>query len=89
MKTPAVKIPQPHGGALNAGGTPGNSGGKPGRSGRPRSALRERAFGSFEERLAVLEKIADNDDAQDSDRIRAVDTIGKCVFRPKLNPRFG
>jgi hypothetical protein len=24
-----VKIPQPHGGALNAGGTPGNKGGRP------------------------------------------------------------
>lgn len=32
-----VKIPQPHGGALNAGGTPGNKGG----TGRPPNWLKE------------------------------------------------
>lgn len=40
MKTTAEtvvsKVPQPHGGALNSGGTPGNRGG----TGRPRSELR-------------------------------------------------
>lgn len=28
-KTTVIKVPQPHGGALNAGGTPGNRGGRP------------------------------------------------------------
>lgn len=36
-KTPAIaKVPQPHGGALNAGGTPGNKGG----TGRPPNSFR-------------------------------------------------
>ena len=36
VKTTVELIPQPHGGALASGGTPGNKGG-----GRPPSALRE------------------------------------------------
>src|SRR4051812_35575361 len=39
-KTTVAKIEQPHGGALNSGGTPGNSGGKPGRSGRKSEEVR-------------------------------------------------
>lgn len=46
-------IPQPHGGAIRNGGT--NVGG----TGRPRSALRDRLTGSFEDRITVLEHIAD------------------------------
>lgn len=54
-KTPAVGelVPQPHGGALRYGGT--NAGGP----GRPSSAIRERLRGSFDERIQVLEEIAD------------------------------
>lgn len=46
-------IPQPHGGALRRGGntTPG--------TGRPPSAIRSRLRGAFDERVAVLEEIAD------------------------------
>jgi hypothetical protein len=51
-----AKIPQPHGGALNAGGVPGNRGG-----GRPTSDLRERLRGSFAERVKVLESVADGE----------------------------
>lgn len=50
-----TKVLQPHGGALNSGGTPGNAGG----TGRPASVIRERCRGSFDQRIAVLEDIAD------------------------------
>ena len=67
------RIPQKHGGALLAGGQPGNRGGL----GKPPSALRERLRGSLEQRIEVLEEIADNPDALDRDRIKAVDILGK------------
>lgn len=50
-----AQVRQPHGGALYAGGVPGHRGGP----GRPPSVLRELLRGSFAERLAVLEAIAD------------------------------
>jgi hypothetical protein len=52
VKTPE-KVPQPHGGALNAGGTPGNKGG------RPPSAFKEsiRALINDRETLRTAEKI--------------------------------
>src|SRR5438445_158952 len=62
-------IPQAHGGALYAGGVAGHVGG----SGRPSSALRERLRGSFQERVKVLEEIADDAQADPQDRIRALD----------------
>ncbi len=52
-----VLIPQPHGGALLSGG---KRGGTPG-TGRPPSALRERLRGSFEDRIQILEEIADGE----------------------------
>jgi hypothetical protein len=64
-------IPQPHGGALRHGG-PGGGG-----SGRPPSAIRELVRGSFEERFRILESIADDPDADRSDRLKAVDLLGK------------
>ena len=63
---------QPHGGAIKRGGNRGNKGG-----GRPPDKIRESARLSFAERLTVLEAIADDEDARDSDRIKAVDTLGK------------
>jgi len=36
-----------------------------------------RALGSFDQRIPVLEEIADNTQAADADRIRAVDKLGK------------
>jgi hypothetical protein len=47
------------------------------RIGRPPSEVRERCKGSFWERIAVLESIADNPKATSADRIRAMDTLGK------------
>ena len=70
--TQAELVQQQHGGALRVG-NPGNRGGP----GRPPSALRERLRGSLDERVAVLEEIADNPDASDRDRIKAVDILGK------------
>ncbi len=71
-KLPAL-VDQRHGGALYAGGVPGHRGG----SGRPPSVLRERLRGSFEDRVNVLEAIADDEEADPQDRIRAVDTLAK------------
>ena len=67
MRTPS------HGyGQLQVGGTPGNKGG-----GRPRSAVRDAALLAFDERIPVLEEIADDKKAKPADRIRAVDALGK------------
>jgi hypothetical protein len=72
--TTIAKRPQPNGrGALNAGGTPGNRGG----TGRPPSIIRERLRGSFEQRVKILESIADDDEAPPSDRMKAIDILAK------------
>lgn len=52
-KTPVGIRPQEHGGALRSGGT--NKGG----TGRPPSVIRENLRGSFADRVAVIESIAD------------------------------
>lgn len=75
VKTPAL-VPQPHGGALQRG-NPGNRGG----TGRPPSAIREQMRGSFEERIAVLEEIADSPAVAPADRLRAVDILGKHAMK--------
>jgi hypothetical protein len=67
-------VPQPHGGALYSGGVPGHNGRN---AGRPPSALRERLRGSLEDRVAVLEEIADDPESQPSDRIRSIDVLAK------------
>lgn len=64
-------IPQGHGGALRNGGT--NRGGP----GRPRSAIRDACARSFDERIAVAEKIADSRKATRLDKLRALDLLGK------------
>ena len=71
-ETPAL-VPQPHGGALLAGGLKGNPGG------RPASEIRRLLRGSFESRVPILEKFADGEVTQASaaDRLRAIDMIGK------------
>ncbi len=75
-KTP-VKVPQPHGGAILQGGNPGNRGGSGG--GRPPSVLRQRLRDSADDRMKVLEEVADGEDpnAKPSDRIKAVDILLK------------
>jgi hypothetical protein len=64
-------VQMPHGGALRNGGT--NKGG----TGRPPTAIREAFAVALDERLQVLQAIADNPEVAPGDRIRAVDVIGK------------
>ena len=56
-------------------------GSRPGESiagvGRPPSAIRERLRGSFDERVATLEDIADSEAESTADRIRAIDLLAK------------
>ena len=56
---------------LNVGGT--NKGG----TGRPTSEIRERCRGSFNERIPILEEIADSKESNANDRIKAIDTLAK------------
>jgi hypothetical protein len=66
-------IPQPHGGALLSGGTPGQKGGP----GAPPSVLRSRLQGSLAERIKLLEAIADDPTTPPRDRIRAIDVLAR------------
>lgn len=66
-------VEQPHGGALLSGGKPGNRGG----IGQIRNRVREAAALSFEKRLPILEEIADDQDANHAERIKAVLGIGQ------------
>jgi hypothetical protein len=63
-----------NGGRIRHGSQPGTNAPGPG---RPPSELRERLRGSFDERVQVLEEIADREDASPSDRIRAIDLLAK------------
>lgn len=74
----ALARPPAQGGArLPLGAHAGNTGGKPGRSGRPPSAVRETARQLFDDRLQTLAKIADNRRTKASDRIAAIDRLGR------------
>ena len=57
VPTTPTKVQQPHGGALNSGGTPGNRGG----TGRPPSEVRRVAREAFAERLPILARIAEGE----------------------------
>lgn len=70
--TPVVTVPQEHGGALRVG-NPGNAGGP----GRPPSAVRAACAESFDTRIPVLEQIADDPKVSKSDRLKAMDLLGK------------
>jgi hypothetical protein len=70
---PKLIVPAHGRGALLSGGVPGHKGG----GGRPPSEVRARCLGSFAERVAVLEEIADSKDSSPADRRAAVDTLGK------------
>lgn len=71
---PGTLIPQAHGGALLAGvASPGRH--VPG-PGRPASELRQLARLGFEARLVELTRLG-KEAASDSDRIRAIDILGK------------
>jgi hypothetical protein len=75
--SPAVKngelVPQPHGGAIRRGAKKGNTPG----TGRPPSEIRARLRGSFDERIKILEEIAESPESSASDRIRALDVLAK------------
>lgn len=68
------KIPQPHGGALYAGGVPGNRGG-----GRQPAAIRALFRDAAADRIALLREIADGkvEDASTQDRLRALEILAK------------
>ena len=72
-KKPMALIPQPHGGALNNGGTPGNKSGP----GVTPIIVRARARSSFYERIPALEKIADNAESSNGDIINAIDKLAR------------
>ena len=76
VKSPKVGelVPQKHGGAIRKGAKPGtNRGG----TGRPPSLIRQRLRGSFDDRIRVLEEIADDPTVSASDRMRAIDLLAK------------
>ena len=71
---PGALVVPPHGnGRLRHGSRKGNTPG----TGRPSSAIRERLRGSFEERIEVLEEIADDPRQTPADRTRAIDLLAK------------
>lgn len=67
------KIPQPHGGALNAGGTPGNKGG----TGRPPSEVRRAFLEALQGGPAALQAIIASSASRDADRIAAIAAAAK------------
>ncbi|MDA1104650.1 MAG: hypothetical protein O2956_13760 [Gemmatimonadetes bacterium] len=69
-------VPQAHGGALKAGGTPGNRG-NVNSPGRPRTRIRTASALAYEERIPVLTDIADDKNEKAGDRIRALDVLGR------------
>ena len=69
-KTTAL-VPQAHGGALRPGGTLGNRGG----SGRPPDVVRKRCRESFDKRIPILERIADDKLGKGSEQPRVRDRI--------------
>jgi hypothetical protein len=78
VKSPVMKpgqlVHQPHGGALRSGSQPGtNAGG----TGRPPSQIRAAYAQSFDKRLYIYESIADNKRGKPSDRLAAMDSMGK------------
>lgn len=68
-----TKIPQPHGGALNSGGTLGNAGGP----GRTPSMVRAICREAFAVRIPILCLIADDTEAPYEQRRLAIDSLGK------------
>ena len=65
--------PGRNGGRLRNGSRPGNKGG----TGRPPSEIRKKLRGSFEERIKVIEAIADDAKASTAERLKALDLMAK------------
>lgn len=79
VKNPVATREGRNGGTLRSGGT--NKGGP----GRPTSAIREACAKSFDERIRILEIIADDSNSADGDRIRALDLLGKYGALQKMD----
>lgn len=75
-------VPQPHGGALLAGGVPGNAGGP----GVPPSVVRRRARESYYDRIPKLEKIADARTTPARDVIAAIRELGRVGMGGSVSP---
>lgn len=89
--TALAKVPQPHGGALNAGGTPGNGGG------RPKDEFRRHVRAAFagkdgeEHGVTFLAKVMRGDETEDVMVTRGVGkdaTVTVEQVRPKLRDRL-
>jgi hypothetical protein len=74
-------VRQEHGGAIRRGSKKGNTPGP----GRPPSAIRATARMMFDERLPVLSDIAGNRKAKGSDRIRAIDVLGRIGLEQSIS----
>lgn len=72
-KAPTL-VRQPHGGALLTGGVPGHKG----RGGPPKTAIRHRLRGSYEERVPILERLADG-----ITTLTLTETCPECGYEPK------
>lgn len=67
-----VLAPQPHGGALQVGGTPGNPGG-----GRPRSEVRAAALEGAAAAVPILREMLRDDGVKQETRVQAANTLLK------------
>ena len=65
--------PQSHGGALLSGGQPGNRGG----TGAPPSMIRARCRESFLSRVAIAERIADEESQDARNRLKALELLAR------------
>ena len=80
-----VLIPQPHGGAILSGGTPGQNPGP----GRPRSEIKKAALRAFGDRLHILTKIADDEKSnQRIPALRLLADTGDASTPTKLDPEL-
>ena len=66
-------VPAHGGGMIRHGSQPGNTPG----SGRPPSKVKAALRKSFDERITILEDIADDTDAELRERLKAIDMMGK------------
>lgn len=82
VSTAIPKIPQPHGGALNAGGTPGNKGG----TGRPPSEVRKAFLAALEGGPEALVAIIQSPTSRDADRIAAIAAAAKIGLPVQIEP---
>lgn len=74
-QTPMV-VPSHGRGLIRVGGT--NKGG----TGRPKDVVRQACLHAFDERVKVLKAIADDKNAAEVDRMRAIDVLGKYGMGP-------